>query len=79
MADADDNASLQAALQGAHTVFLVTTTSYGAGEKVAEIVQGKQIADTAIAAGAEYLIFSFTSPAKKISGKNVDICDRSAE
>lgn len=73
--DADDKASLQQALKHAHTVFFLTTT----GAKEAEIKQGKQIADVAVAAGAQYLIFSSASPAKKISGKDVDIFDAKAD
>lgn len=77
--DADDKASLQQALQHAHTVFILTTTPDGAGAKETEIKQGKQIADTAVAAGAQYLIFSTASAAKKISGKDVDIFDAKAD
>ena len=78
-ADADNNTSLQHALASAHTVFILTTTPDSAGAKETEIKQGKLIADTAIAAGAQYLIFSSASPAQKISGKNVDIFDAKAE
>lgn len=78
-ADADDKASLQQALKQAHTVFIVTTTVDGAGAKEIETKQGKQIADTAVAAGAQYLILSSASHAKKISGKDVDIFDSKAE
>lgn len=78
-ADADDKASLQQALKQAHTVFIVTTTPDGSGAKEIEIKQGKQIADAAVAAGAQYLIFSSASPAKKISGKDVDIFDAKAD
>ena len=78
-ADADDKASLQQTLKQAHTVFIVTTTPDGVGAKEIEIKQGKQIADAAVAAGAQYLIFSSASPAKKISGKDVDIFDAKAD
>ena len=77
--DADDKPSLQQVLKDAHTVFIVTTTVYVQGGKEPEIQQGKQIADAAVAAGAQYLIFSSASPAKKISGKDVDIFDAKAE
>ena len=78
-ADADDEASLQQALKQAHTVFIVTITPDGAGAKEIEIKQGKQIADAAVAANAQYLIFSSTPAAKKISGKDVDIFDAKAD
>ncbi|KAL9098742.1 MAG: hypothetical protein Q9163_005652 [Psora crenata] len=78
-ADADDISSLQQALKHAHTVFILTITLNGAGAKETEVKQGKLIADTAVAAGAQYLIFSSGPPAKKISGKNVDIFDAKAE
>ena len=78
-ADADDKASLQQALKQAHTVFILTTTPDGAEAKEIEIKQGKLIADAAVAAGAQYLIFSSASPAKKISGKDVDIFDAKAD
>ncbi|KAG0300876.1 hypothetical protein BGZ98_008800, partial [Dissophora globulifera] len=56
--DVDDHESLKQALQGAHTVFIVTVTVYDALLKPRELAQGKAIADTAVAAGAQYLIFS---------------------
>ncbi|KAF9914803.1 hypothetical protein FBU30_002367 [Linnemannia zychae] len=56
--DADDHESLKQALHGAHTVFIVTITVYDALLKPRELAQGKAIADTAVAAGAQYLIFS---------------------
>lgn len=78
-ADAGDKASLQQALKHAHTVFILTTTVDGPGAKETEVQQGRQIADAAVAAGAQYLILSSASPAKKISGKDVDIFDAKAE
>ncbi|KAG0305079.1 hypothetical protein BGZ99_002215 [Dissophora globulifera] len=56
--DANDHESLKQALQGAHTVFIVTVTVYDALLKPRELAQGKAIADTAVDAGAQYLIFS---------------------
>lgn len=78
-ADSDNGASLQQALKDAHTVFIVTTTPEGAGAKEAEIKQGQAITDAAVAGEAQYLIFSSAAPAKKISGKDVDIYDAKAE
>ncbi|KAG0300874.1 hypothetical protein BGZ98_008798 [Dissophora globulifera] len=56
--DVDDHESLKQALQGAHTVFIVTVTVYDAFLRPRELAQGKAIADAAVAAGAQYLIFS---------------------
>ena len=78
-ADADDKASLERALKNVHTAFIVTTTPDEAGAKQTEIRQGKLIADTAVAAGAQYLIFSSASHAGQISGRSVDIFDAKAD
>ncbi|KAG0308994.1 hypothetical protein BGZ98_005856 [Dissophora globulifera] len=65
--DADDHESLKRALQGAHTVFIVTVTIYDALIKLREFAQGKAIADIAVAAGAQYLIFSTLPDATNIA------------
>lgn len=57
-ANLDDPASLQPALAGAHTVFITTTTVYDDQTKEREVRQGKAAADAAVAAGAQYLIYS---------------------
>jgi uncharacterized protein YbjT (DUF2867 family) len=70
-ADVQDPSSIKAALQGAHTVFSMTTSIYErrAG-KQKEFAHGKLIADTAVAAGAKYLIWSsMVSPTKLSGGK----------
>ncbi len=57
-ADLDDPAALTPALAGAHTVFITTRTIYDAHTKEREVRQGKAAADAAVAAGAEYIIYS---------------------
>ncbi|KAE8446457.1 hypothetical protein EG329_011920 [Mollisiaceae sp. DMI_Dod_QoI] len=57
-ADAEDISSLGPAMKNAHTVFSLTTTIYDDELKAREIRQGKAIADAAVAAGVQYLIFS---------------------
>ncbi|GAB1313684.1 NmrA-like family domain-containing protein 1 [Madurella fahalii] len=57
-ADLDDPASLRAALAGAHTVFVATETIYDEQIKEREVRQGKAAADAAVAAGAQYIIYS---------------------
>ncbi|KAI9925287.1 hypothetical protein ASPWEDRAFT_164169 [Aspergillus wentii DTO 134E9] len=57
-ADAEDASSLSAAVENAHTVFIVTATVYDEHLATREFRQGKAIADAAVAAGAKYLIFS---------------------
>ncbi|KAF9345543.1 hypothetical protein BGX26_003015 [Mortierella sp. AD094] len=66
--DADDKESLKQALQGAHTVFAVTTTVYDEQLRSREYGQGKAIVDAAVAAGVQYFIFSTLSNTIKISG-----------
>ncbi|MCJ1291614.1 hypothetical protein MMC34_003159 [Xylographa carneopallida] len=78
-ADSDDKASLQHAFKDVHTTFIVTTTPESAGAKEAEIKQGKTIVDAAVAAGAQYIIFSSAAPAGQIGGKPVDIFDSKFE
>jgi uncharacterized protein YbjT (DUF2867 family) len=56
--DADDVDSLQKVMQGAHTVFAVTTTTYDDQTKAREVRQGTALADAAVASGLQYLIFS---------------------
>ncbi|OJJ46818.1 hypothetical protein ASPZODRAFT_131704 [Penicilliopsis zonata CBS 506.65] len=81
-ADFDDQASIQAALRDAHTVFLVTVSIYGPDGKEKQSQQGRFVADTAVAQGAQYLIFSTAPSVTKTSGdkyRNVDIFDVKAE
>lgn len=81
-ADANDKESVKRALQGAHTVFLMTNTLYQHDTKQKEFDLGKTLADLAVEAGAECLIFSSIFHAEKLSGgklKNVIHFDAKAE
>ena len=79
--DLDDESSVKNALQGAHTVFAMTTTIYDDQTKAREIRQGKLVADLAVAAGAKYIIWaSQKHPATITAGKYpVDSYDSKAE
>lgn len=67
-ADADNPESLKLALHGASIVFIMTTPTF-TGEELdrTEITRGKAIADAAVAAKLEFIIFSSLPPAAKIS------------
>ena len=67
-ADADNPASLLLALAGAHTVFSLTTTIYDEKLEQRELSQGKAVADAAVAAGAQYVIFSTLTHIGRVSG-----------
>ncbi|KAL1961757.1 hypothetical protein VTN77DRAFT_1083 [Rasamsonia byssochlamydoides] len=80
--DAEDQESLPRAMQGAHTVFALTTTIYDDETKAREVRQGKALADAAVAAGVQYYIFSTLPHAGKYSGgkyPKVDHFDSKAE
>jgi uncharacterized protein YbjT (DUF2867 family) len=68
--DAEDAASLKAALNGVHTVFAMTAPSLNPSKTAPkdEYDQAKTIADTAVEAGAQYLIFSTLPSVTEISG-----------
>jgi uncharacterized protein YbjT (DUF2867 family) len=69
-ADVNDIDSLKKAFAGAHTVFAVTTTTYDDQTKEREVRQGRTVADAAVAAGVQYLIYStLSSPALVSQGK----------
>jgi uncharacterized protein YbjT (DUF2867 family) len=67
-ADVDDDASILPALKGAHTVFSMTAPSFNPAWKGSEWIQGKAIADAAVAQGAQYIIFSTLPHVKVVSG-----------
>ena len=79
--DADDQASLNKAVQGAHTVFAMTQTVYDDQTKARDTRQSKAMADAAVAAGAQYFIYSTECHAGKVSnGKYpVDSYDAKAD
>jgi uncharacterized protein YbjT (DUF2867 family) len=70
--DADNPESLKQVLVGAHTVYALTTTIYDERLEERELSQGKAIADAAVAAGAEYLIFSTLFHIARVSGGKYD-------
>ena len=78
-ADLDNSISLGKALDGAHTVYGVTTTPLTENAKADEIKQGKLLADAVVASGAKFYIFSSMTHALKVSGSPVDIFDSKAE
>ena len=72
-ADLDDRASIQAALNGAHTVFAMTVSMYVPGGMEREVEQGKAIADEAVAAGAKLLIWSTVPSPTKLTNGNYPV------
>ena len=66
--DVLDRSSLEIALTGVHTVFAMTTPSFGPDGYEIEYNSGKTIADVAVEKGVEYLIFSTLPGVKEISG-----------
>lgn len=60
--------SLPKALQGSHSVFLVTTPAWGAAGSDAELIHGKNVADVAKETGVQHLIFSSLLDITKESG-----------
>lgn len=67
-ADVLNRASLETALTGVHTVFAMTTPSFGHNALEIEYNNGKTIADVAVEKNVQYIIFSTLPPAKEISG-----------
>ncbi|KAJ5666625.1 hypothetical protein N7462_011034 [Penicillium macrosclerotiorum] len=77
--DVDQPSSLPVALSNAHTIFLATTSTYDDHLKSREFAQGKAVADTAIAVGAQYLIFSTCVATERLWGRIVPGFDSKAE
>jgi len=80
--DVGDQESLKQVMQGAHTVFGLTTTVYDGQTKLREISHGKALVDVAVAAGVQYFIFSSLTHVGNISGgkyQHVDQFDSKAE
>ncbi|KIW05205.1 uncharacterized protein PV09_03749 [Verruconis gallopava] len=74
--DTSSDTDLRAALNGAHTVFSMTTSIYTRTGGKEEEELGNHIADLAVECGAQYLIWSSMVSPKKISGgkyPNVDL------
>ncbi|KAI1455411.1 HSCARG dehydrogenase [Annulohypoxylon moriforme] len=66
--DVFDRPSLETALTGAHTVFIMTVPSFAPNGFEIEFNNGKTIADVAVAKGVKYIIFSTLLPSAQISG-----------
>lgn len=60
--------SLVKAIQGSHSVFLVTTPAWGIAGSDAELTHGTNVADVAKEAGVQHLIFSSLLDVTKESG-----------
>ena len=78
--DTLSRASLEMALTGVHTVFIMTTRPLGPSitldPQIAldlELNSAKMIADVAVEQGVEYIIFSTLPPARDISGGTVTV------
>ncbi|KAK4870142.1 hypothetical protein LT330_005196 [Penicillium expansum] len=81
-ADMNSKESLAQALEGSHSVFLVTTPDWGNAGSDAELVHGKNVADTAKEAGVQHLIFSSLFNVTETSGgrlKHVPHFDHKAQ
>jgi uncharacterized protein YbjT (DUF2867 family) len=65
--DVDDKESVKQAMQGAHTVFAMTSSVYDHLLKQRELGQGKAMADAAVASGVHYFIFSSLPNGGKMS------------
>ncbi|KAJ5369758.1 NmrA family transcriptional regulator [Penicillium cataractarum] len=80
-ADMTSKDSLVNAIQGSHSVFLVTTPAWGVAGSTAELDHGRNVADVAKQTGVQHLIFSsLLDVTKETSGrlKNVHHFDQKA-
>ncbi|KAL3426645.1 hypothetical protein PVAG01_00154 [Phlyctema vagabunda] len=66
-ADLTKKSTLNTALKGGHTIFVMTAPSFGPGAKDSEITQGKTVADIAVEEGIKYMIFSTLPSCTRIS------------
>ena len=81
-ADMRNRASLETALTGAHTVFAMTTPSFGHNALEIEYNSGKTIADVAVEKLVQHIIFSTLPAATEISGgkyTKITPCDAKAK
>jgi uncharacterized protein YbjT (DUF2867 family) len=72
-ADMADRSSLEAALAGVHTVFIMTNPDSGLKAVEVEYNTAKRIADVAIEQGVQYNIFSTLSGVTEMSGGNLQV------
>lgn len=66
--DVSDRSSLERVLTGAHTVFLMTTPTFGPDARQIEFDAAKRVADISVEKGAQFLIFSTLPSVSKTSG-----------
>jgi len=66
--DASDPASLNTALKGVHTAFVMTAPAFGPDAFEVQFNSVKHIADAAVAQGVEYIVFSTLPSVINISG-----------
>ena len=81
-ADMDAPETLGPALEGADTLFFLTTTQYQGRTREVETRQAKAVCEAALAAGVSYIIWSSMSHPAVLSGgkyKNVEHFDDKAE
>ena len=65
--DLEDEASIKEALQGAYAVFLATTSVYDDKLEERELKVGKTVADLAVAAGVQLIIYSSLTHAGNVT------------
>ncbi|KAF7853621.1 uncharacterized protein EAF02_011926 [Botrytis sinoallii] len=70
-ADLNDPLSLKAALEDAHTVFAMTSTTLTGDTREIETAQAKALCAAAIAAGAQYIIWQTLPPVTAISSRKL--------
>ena len=67
--DVLNRTTLESALTDVHTIFAMTTPSYGPDALEIEYTSGKTIADVAVEKGAEYIIFNTLPSIREMIGK----------
>ncbi|KAM0126708.1 hypothetical protein ACHAO1_009940 [Botrytis cinerea] len=72
-ADLNDPLSLKAALENAHTVFAMTSTTLTGDTREVETAQAKALCTAAIAAGAQYIIWQTLPPVMAISDGKLSV------
>ena len=73
-ANFNNRTSIQAALEGVHTVFMMTVPSFSLDGKATECNTAKMFADVAVERGVQYIIFSTLPNASQISqGKHTKL------
>jgi len=67
-ANLNDFSTLDGVMKGTNTLWAMTTPAFGPDAKERELGQGKAIADAAVKAGVQYIIFSTLPHVERISG-----------